>query len=119
MNNIEQAIASVEGGGSSDFSTAEVTITNNAGDEETAVEMSLVCVDDDQMQTSTAVDKGYSSNITAVLYKGNTYCYPYGDVLYSYTVTGDAEVYADPDTGDEYGVIITGDCTITITDAST
>ena len=104
-------------GGSSDFSTAEVTVTNNAGEEGSLLSVNLVNITNESVEVGQSIAKGYSADLTALLYKGTNYCYPADDSVYSYSVTGDAEIDVDSETGDEYGVYITGDCTITISDA--
>ena len=104
LNHIEQGIA--DSGGSSDFSTAEVTVSNQDG-----VMFLLSTVTDDGREGASfsfpLVDVSYGT-VQAVLYKGTAY----GLILVesiNVTTTGAAE-YNESD-----GIlIITGDCTITI-----
>ena len=100
LNNIEQGIAN--GGGSSDFSTATVTMVGTTPD----VEFQCVSVDENGMVPTIYFSTG-SGTATVVLYQGRASLVNYNE--YEMSISGDI-VY---DTAmDEY--IITGDCTITI-----
>ena len=92
---------SYEGGGSSDFSTAEVTLVLNANGE---LEGAFVYEEDEEAY-SYGVEM-QSGTYTVILYKGIAYLYYSGDgsVSVSGNITKDGE--------DMY---VTGDCTITIT----
>lgn len=102
LNNIEQGIANA-GGGSSDFSTAKLTYS---GIEQ--IYISRIYADgDNTLVTPIIADPG---TYDVVLYNGVAY----GDldrVLGNVSVDGAIEY-------DDGGVIITGDCTITISGSS-
>ena len=96
-----KVIVNVEGGGgSSDFSTAEVTL--NAGGFGFLVCASIV---DNILATSVAF---FIESFEAVLYKGSQVC-DTSEIEGTITVSGGA-VYDS----DEQTITITGDCTITI-----
>lgn len=118
MNALEQAVASGGGGGSSDFSTATVTIN---AERTTGCAISSTVVDvssswDLEPNTlppiitllDTELPQGVST-YTVVLYQGHTLVSIYADEV---AVQGSAQQITDI----EYAVVldITGDCTITI-----
>ena len=90
------------GGGSSDFSTAQVTFDNSAG----AQFLLPITYNDGAEANSAPLVEGVSGIQTAILYKGMAV----GLILdegVTVTTTGDAEY-------DDGALLITGDCTITI-----
>lgn len=97
-------------GGSSDFSTAEVTVVNNAS---MPFELYMPCtVDDDSEDYYTSTYSFYAEpNNTVqnqvILYKGECLAF-IKTAPYQVTISGDID-----DDGASY-YIITGDCTITI-----
>lgn len=112
MNALEQAVAS-GGGGSSDFSTAEATVTNGS-----SIPFSgNGCIVNDE--DSIAIGDFYVEGddvINLILYKGSSQISLY-DSIYKNTVAlaGDVEGYDDIFETNKYkGFIVTGDCTITI-----
>lgn len=111
LNNIEQGIANAGGGGSSDFSTAEVTFICNAPNEvdvdiATIEEASLPFVPAARTQGRITLYDGDEFVVNAVLYKGRCLCGFNGAT--SASGTGAIERINQSD------AIITGDCTITI-----
>ena len=98
---ILSAIAENGGGGSSDFSTANVTI-NNAGDG------LLIAFTDGETTISGMFNSG---TISAILYKGAASAEVY-DESQNITINSGAATYPEPD--NHKFVLITGDCTITI-----
>ena len=104
MNALEQAVAS-GGGGSSDFSTAEVTITNNKNDT-LAINVPMIVSEDgfSALIIADNVDIG-ENQYTVPLYQGVAFIMPLDDIG-TPTITGDCEY-------DDY-LIVSGDCTITI-----
>lgn len=108
LNNIEQGIANA-GGGSSDFSTAQMTVINNTN-APVQVDAPLAIVNGEYKfaGTSTLVEPG-TEILNVVLYFGEGDCtVAEGSV----SVSGDAEL-------DEGYIIVTGDCTITISQVAT
>ena len=105
MNALEQAVAS-GGGGSSDFSTAEVTITNSSSENYFTLNIPFEEIGHSDIRVD--VDPNSTEMKTAILYNGSAYAYDaYGG--FSITVSGNAS-YSD-------GVVtVTGDCTITASD---
>lgn len=93
------------GGGSSDFSTAEVTIVNNTGD---GTSFDGAIIKNGNININAGLDEG-TNILTVILYKGVTYCGTYDVDMSTAVITGDAEYSAEDDC-----YIITGDCTITI-----
>lgn len=110
MNALEQAVAS-GGGGSSDFSTAEVTVVNSTAQPLNPITFPQCLEENDLGPGSPAMIYGYIEGITpsstetikAPLYKGRLYLTNIGAT----DVSGDATLID----GD---VLVTGDCTITI-----
>lgn len=108
MNALEQAVASGGGGGSSDFSTAEVTIVDNIGD---GVDIVLPVIFEANEMGEGAPAMVYcvqqvweSGTYRVPLYKGSLVV----EIPYQIATSGDilnlwGEIYS-----------ITGDCTITI-----
>lgn len=97
------------GGGSSDFSTAQVTIVNNGSAEYEGTAVYIGSSPFGEVLDSVFyVDAGNSDTLTCVLYKGQALLSVNG---WSVTLEGDAEA-------DNNLVYITGDCTITLTDAA-
>lgn len=95
------------GGGSSDFSTAEVTVTNNQ-EENALIIDELVNADVDGLSKGIALEAGESKTISVVLYKDIPTCGYYNGVGIV-AVTGDI-VYASRE------IYVSGDGTITVTD---
>ena len=97
------------GGGSSDFSTAQVTVINTKQNDD--VDIYLPVVLDDEEYTGLMYDaylmSGETRTITTVLYKGANVASLYNARSFSVLVSGNV-VYDRPD------FYITGDCTITI-----
>lgn len=93
------------GGGGSDFSTAQVTVTNNSS---SVITLNVPGVGDDPAGTTFYyyIDPGDSMTITAILYQETAVLLIQNNPTAA--VSGDIE--AD---GDGY-YIVTGDCTITI-----
>ena len=99
------------GGGSSDFSTAEVTSSN---DSEENLTVTVIGEIGPSMESVIESSLGAGRTASAVLYKGHQYV-----ALGPKTVTinsGSAEIITIPDPmfGDMNFLDITGDCTITI-----
>jgi len=116
LNALEQGIA--EGSsGSSDFSTAEMTVTNGS----TVPFSGNGCILNDE--DSIAIGDFYVEGddvINLILYKGSSQITLY-DSIYKNTVAlaGDVEGYDDIFETNKYkGFTVTGDCTITISQAT-
>ena len=108
LNHMEQGIANgCEGGGSSDFRTAQVTFVNNTSDPISSI---YVCVYDAPFSAAVAgnVFSTGSVDYNVPLYKGVCY-WAVTDSSVNVSVSGDVEW--DSENG---GLLITGDCTITI-----
>lgn len=108
LNKIEEGIANAEGGGESDFSVAEVTITAGEGGIAGYL-LYLPILESDGLSTVTEISLEAQEQITKtiVLYKGKTVVGGFG--FYSVdSTTGDITI----DPHDWY--IITGDCSITL-----
>lgn len=105
-NGYSSVTVNVEGGGgSSDFSTAEVTAVNNTGNPISAA--NIIHISNGAMADASVIIEG-TDNKTAVLYKNMArWMVSTGTV----TATGNATVESGR-FGSE--VVITGDCTITI-----
>lgn len=107
LNNIEQGIANAGGGGSSDFSTATLTVNGNFTQSDLFI---APVVEKDPNNEDIAFPQIQSGNstYTVILYKGRSVLMCMGSQSRTITVSGNIEnVYT--------GVyIITGDCTITI-----
>lgn len=97
------------GGGSGDFSTAQVTIINTTEDADVDIYLPVVIDDEDYtgLMYDTYVSPGETRTITTVLYKGSNTAYLYDSQSLSVSVSGNV-VYDHPNFD------ITGDCTITI-----
>lgn len=99
MNALEQAVAS-GGGGSSDFSTAEVLITNNTANDVLCL---LPIVTNEGVNALGYLYSGDSGNVTIPLYNGTA-------ILFI-----DSAVILTGDIADEDGLLyVTGNGTITI-----
>jgi len=106
LNNIEQGIANA-GGGSSDFSTAEVTIANNTGSLVT-FDSPLIEEDEGEFLVMNETIFNGERTLVIVLYKGRSASDINIDTTSdNITVTGNA-------TYEDQRLVITGDCTITI-----
>ena len=109
LNNIEQGIANASGG-SSDFSTAEVTVVNNCAEGiSIAVPVPSSTPMDVLLPTTYAADNS-SSTITVALYKGASLCVFIGETSFVTDVscTGNIQFIQGA------GFLITGNGTITI-----
>lgn len=98
-----------QGGGSSDFSTAQVTIIDNTSYEHEHSFDNFVNVDNGAPEGGVTIYGGSQRTVTAVLYQGHLHTYI--ETSDTITATGGIEVEADSGFVDLY---ITGDCTITI-----
>ena len=96
------------GGGSSDFSTAEVTVTNNNA---SAVQYMTTNISNNALTPDSIIEGNTSGTVIVVLYKGQSdlgLLLINGVPIESPTLTGDISL-------DEFSdVIVTGDGTITI-----
>lgn len=109
MNALEQAVASGGGGGSSDFSTAQVTVVNNTNDNVLCYAPVILESPAPIIPSSAlgyfSVSENSSTAETLIMYKGE------GDMTIeteaSLSGSGDVEI-------DSNNAYITGDCTITI-----
>lgn len=122
LNNIEQGIANA-GGGSSDFSTASMGIFFAGNDAFLAFngqtykeELSVMSVDALLLDSETGeylIDKEFdnptTTTVSIVMIKPSFTMSFFGDVV----VTGNASVISE-----DGAILITGDCTITISDSS-
>lgn len=95
------------GGGSSDFSTAEVTLINSGS--AMGIGLYLCVVDDVNNSTDTTARLivGTSKTFNAILYNGEAYA-----SLYDSTSIDSYDGNIEP--AGKNGYVITGDCTITI-----
>lgn len=119
LNNIEQGIVNA-GSSSSDFSTATVTVINNGAQQmgigvayrQTAP--SEAPFQGDYLITDAYADPNESVTVEAILIDGRAIAHLLqGDIDTQVTVEGNAQVVFGNVT------LITGDCTITISDSST
>ncbi len=96
------------GGGSSDFSTAEVTIVNNY---RYGAEIEVAIADSENSSTdfSTTVGTNSTATINVILYKGTAYAEVNAGQDFDYNIETEGDIDLD---GTE--AFITGDCTITI-----
>lgn len=103
------------GGGESDFSTAELVLTNNSGNPFEAYGATFYN-EEEYESTGSIYESGVSGTIPVILYKGKAYI----DLLTSINksavvLTGDITGVNDVLLQTKYkGFNITGDCTITI-----
>ena len=97
------AIVEMPDGGSSDFSTAEVTIT---GLPDEGILNIVYLINDVDLDKEIMAAGASNDTITAVLYQG--YQYVYVEHTETWTVTGSASI--DPEL---YMIVITGDCQLT------
>lgn len=97
------------GGGSSDFSTASVTVVNNT--EGTVMLYIPFYFDGEDSGTNAefGVNGGETSVASAIMYKGTSFASLYTDD--TVTASGDIEAHSE---GENYYFMITGDGTITI-----
>lgn len=102
------------GGGSSDFSTATVTITNNSNIGFSA-NVAHVMLDEDVSSSGATLAPSESISINAILYKGACTYSLTQDGASSVTVTLTGDIEPSP-MGNAFGTIY-GNGTITITDA--
>lgn len=109
IENIAEVVTG--GGGSSDFSTAEVTITLNTG-EVTAVNVPFADTEYEDAEASTPMPEvGTPMTLNVILYKGKAFFNVLiGDVPVSISVTGD--IIMEHETGGT----ISGNGTITVND---
>lgn len=108
LNNIEQGIANA-GGGSSDFSTAEVTFVNNTADKVLLGAAALVVEEGEHSCVYGRNALANNGSYTFILYKGlNVFTCNNSD---QFTVTTSGNITYDSENGT---FLITGDCTITI-----
>ena len=107
MNKIEQGIANAGGGGSSDFSTAEISISGLSVSQCSVTSPHIITTPFDMIVADTAK---YASGdiVTVALYKGKASISASVVGIGDITVSGDIESMG----GDYY--LVTGDCTITI-----
>ena len=98
------------GGGSSDFTVAKISVTNQHSD---AIQLNIANADDDENTSSDQINISGGStvdNINVILYKGNAYGTLFDSngqlIEEDVTVSGDVEF-------DEGDVTVTGDGTIT------
>lgn len=92
-------------GGSSDFSTAEVTVNNTYGTEYILLRGGIVNTTDNRMDYSSKINDGEEAEVTVAMYKGETLIEIGADD--SYNTSGN--IYFDYDL-DKY--VVTGDCVI-------
>lgn len=97
LNYMENGISD---GGSSDFTTANVTI-NAIG---FSGQVQISHTEDFGMSSSVYIESGQSASVTAVLYKG---------ICESWSADGDATAVSGDATIDDGMAYISGDCTIT------
>lgn len=111
LNHIEDGVANAGGGGSSDFSTAEVTIENNTSDELGCI-LPLITEKQFFELAYTVLEANESMTIQLPLYKNNILLDGYvvfiQDSVISFSVSG--AITENMDT-----IIISGDGTIEIT----
>lgn len=112
LNHMEQGIAN-GGGGSSDFSTATMTVTSQLQDWGISIVVPVACNDDETLGTCMYSDWSISvvdnpTPFQVVLYKGEAKASLYNNEGYTISVSGDATYDGD------IALTITGDCTITV-----
>lgn len=109
LNNIEQGIANA-GGGSSDFSTAQVTVTSNSIDgDETEFPFAYVDRESNAIHYGAVAEYNNPLIYEAILFNGVAgFASPTSNV----STSGSATV--NPGPGGKKIIVITGDCTITI-----
>ena len=109
-------VGSYEGGGASDFSTATLTLVNNS--EVAALNISVAtAIEEDEGEPATSstgaqCEMGDTIDFEVILYKGYAYAVR---SLGDYT-NMDFAIAGDITTEGLSGYVITGDCTITMTD---
>ena len=105
LNNIEQGIANA-GGGSSDFSTAQVTVVNTGSARSLNGANALDDGEDTGSVGSMGIPSSATKTVSAILYKG-----------VAWISRGDATIVSVSGSAEKLGssmVMVTGDCTITI-----
>lgn len=119
---VVEGLASLGGGGSSDFSTAKMTIINNkttttVGDIQ-CTNCPVVSVEDEVLYNGFYVEANNQSVFDVVLYKGHAHI---DDIQtgagFNESVDFETEVSVSGNVvlnSDDYDIDITGDCTITI-----
>lgn len=95
------------GGGSSDFSTAEVTVVNSTA-MPLGIEIINIDGEENKLVSGQIVNRNTTKSVNAVLYDGSQY-YDVYEISGTITVSGNAEYDAENSI-----ITITGDCTITI-----
>ena len=109
LNNIEQGIANA-GGGSSDFSTASVTVVNGGNSRSLVGANALDDGEDTGSVGSIGIGQDETKVVHVILYKG-----------VAWVSRGDATIVSVSGSAEKLGssmVMVTGDCTITISDLS-
>ena len=112
------------GGGSSDFTTAEVTIESNYDDGgdgyfTTLIPTTLKMDDIDTSNPYCIVDNENPRHVSVILYKGEAYAEAYYGELGSSELQAAIVEVSGNATVDYSSVYITGDCTITCTGTQT
>ena len=135
MNALEQAVASGGGGGSSDFSTAEVTVVNNS-DSNITLHPMLLYIDDHELtecvsafridneigidiycDNGISVNNGDTGQFTFYFLTSKNFSIDANSITEpnTYVLDGSAETsYASYDGENLPIILVTGDCTITI-----
>lgn len=97
------------GGGSSDFSTAQVSVTYNSPDDD--IYAKVPCVEDNTIISGTFINKGTTKVLTVPIASGGAII-DFDELSeQSYVISGDIE---SVDTPNLSPFLITGDCVITI-----
>lgn len=112
LNNIEQGIVNAGGGGGGDFSTAEVTVVNQS---EYNFWLSLPNIYGDELYSGLDSGDLDDTPLTTVLYKNAIAPSVISRDEHEFRIEGSGSVVISPDT--HQVVAITGDCTLTISDA--
>lgn len=108
LNNIEQGITNA-GGGSSDFSTATVTLVNNTDGYAVLEFPKVASLPSGTYTTASSPDGDPHATEEVVIALAEDGC-----VVLPVGITGNIAVSGDATIGDRGMIIITGDCTITI-----
>lgn len=104
LNNIEQGIANAGGGGSSDFSTATMTVTNTV--ENSFVNLTGVFLNTQTDELVPDYGCGYGTTTVIVVLYGDNGSIVGIDAEEITSTTGDVTV-------EDFNYIVTGDCTVT------
>lgn len=107
LNKLEQAVAEASEGGSSDFSTATLTVNGNVTQSDLFIAPVVEKDPNNEDIAFPQIQRG-NSTYTVILYKGRSTLLFMGGQSRTITVSGNIETVT---TG---AYIITGDCTITI-----